>query len=87
MEKGKPSFRLIWGALMSLAYIGIAYLVLFTPMLIRYNENNDRGNDKNLLIRIALGVIMLAYGVMRGYRTYKSTTGSASLMNNNNCDE
>lgn len=64
---------------MSLAYVGIAYLVLFTPVLIRYNEANDRTNDKNLLWRILFGVIMLAYGAMRGYRTYKSATGSLSL--------
>ncbi|MDR1342832.1 MAG: hypothetical protein LBK18_06215 [Prevotellaceae bacterium] len=82
MEKGKPSFRLIWGVFMSLAYVGIAYLVLFTPVLIRYNENNDKENDKNLLIRIIFGVIMLAYGVMRGYRVYKST-GSINLMRDN----
>lgn len=67
---------------MSLAYVGIAYLVLFTPVLIRYNENNDKENDKNLLIRIIFGVIMLAYGVMRGYRVYKST-GSINLMRDN----
>ncbi|MDR0414040.1 MAG: hypothetical protein LBH84_01310 [Prevotellaceae bacterium] len=75
MEKGKLPFRLIWGAFMSLAYVGIAYLVLFTPALIRYNENNDRGNDQNLLIRVVFGVIMLAYGILRGYRTCKSATG------------
>ncbi|MDR0687548.1 MAG: hypothetical protein LBF55_02545 [Prevotellaceae bacterium] len=75
----KPSFRLIWGAFMSLAYVGIAYLVLFTPMLIRYNEYNDKGSDQNLLIRIIFGVIMLAYGIARGYRTYKSAAGSINL--------
>lgn len=68
---------------MSLAYVGIAYLVLFTPVLIRYNENNDKENDKNLLIRIIFGVIMLAYGAMRGYRVYKSAAGSANLMRDN----
>ncbi|MDR2814283.1 MAG: hypothetical protein LBB79_06485 [Prevotellaceae bacterium] len=79
MEKKKPPFRLIWGACMSLAYVGIAYLVLFTPMLIRYNETNDKENDKNLLIRIIFGVIMLAYGIIRGYRTYKSAAGGINL--------
>lgn len=64
---------------MSLAYVGIAYLVLFTPMLIRYNETNDKENDKNLLIRIIFGVIMLAYGIIRGYRTYKSAAGGINL--------
>jgi uncharacterized membrane protein HdeD (DUF308 family) len=78
MEKGKPSFRLIWSVFMSLAYVGIAYLILFTPALIRYNETNDKGNDKNLLIRIIFGVIMLCYGIMRGYRTYKSAAEQAA---------
>ncbi|MDR0712191.1 MAG: hypothetical protein LBF67_07610 [Prevotellaceae bacterium] len=82
MEKKKPSLRLMWGVFMSLAYVGIAYLVLFTPMLIRYNEVNDKENDKNLLIRIIFGVIMLAYGIMRGYRTYKSAAGSLNLRQN-----
>jgi hypothetical protein len=67
---------------MSLAYVGIAYLVLFTPVLIRYNEANDKANDKNLLIRAIFGVIMLAYGIMRGYRTYKSASGSINLRQN-----
>lgn len=82
MEKKKPSFRLIWGVFMSLAYVGIAYLVFFTPVLIRYNEANDRENDKNLLIRIIFGVIMLAYGLARGYRTYKSAAGCINLGQN-----
>lgn len=72
---------------MSLAYIGIAYLVLCTPMLIRYNETNDRGNDENLLIRIIFGVIMLAYGAIRGYRTYKSAAGVIKLKQPDDDDE
>lgn len=69
----------MWGFFMSLAYVGIACMVLFTPLLIRYNETNDQSNDKNLLIRIIFGVIMLLYGVIRGYRTYKSATSSINL--------
>lgn len=57
---------------MVFAYIGIAYLVVFTPVLIRYNDtNNDSSNDQNLIIRLALGATLFIYGIFRGYRLWK----------------
>ncbi|NDW17949.1 hypothetical protein D0T53_03330 [Dysgonomonas sp. 216] len=72
-EDSKISFKLIWGILMVIAYLGIAYLVVFTPMLIRYNaRDNQPTNDENFVLRIVLGIILLAYGLFRGYRIWKT---------------
>lgn len=73
-KDNKPgnSFRIVWGAFMTLAYIGIAYLVLFTPILIRYNATNDPQYDNNKIVRIIFGVVLLLYGIVRGYRTWKT---------------
>ena len=65
-------FRLIWGVLMALAYVGIAYLVVFTPLLIPYNSHNNKASsDEYFIVRIALGVVLFAYGIFRGYRLWK----------------
>jgi len=72
MEDNKPSFKLIWGIFMALAYVGIAYLVVFTPVLIRYNDStNTSANDQNFVVRIILGSILFIYGIFRGYRIWK----------------
>lgn len=72
MSDNKTSFRLIWGIIMVIAYLGIAYLVVFTPVLIRYNDTtNTSTNDENFIARIVLGVILFVYGVFRGYRIWK----------------
>ena len=39
--KTNVSFRTVWGVCMALAYTGIACVVLFTPLLLRYNGAND----------------------------------------------
>lgn len=69
----KDSFKLIWSIVMSLVYLGIAYLVVFTPVLIPYSlrGHNTSANDENFFIRIFLGVILLIYGIYRGYRVIK----------------
>lgn len=67
----KFGLRFVWGLFMVFAYIGIAYLVFFTPVLLRYNAENDPANDQNLVARIFLGSVLLVYGVFRGYRFYK----------------
>jgi hypothetical protein len=67
----KIPFRIIWGGLMSLVYIGIAYLAVFTPVLIRYNDTNDPANDQHLVVRLLFGIVVLFYGLVRGYRIYK----------------
>lgn len=57
---------------MVIAYLGIAYLVVFTPVLIRYNDTtNTSANDENFIARIVLGIILFVYGVFRGYRIWK----------------
>lgn len=72
MEDNKSSFKLVWGILMVIAYIGIAYLVVFTPVLIRYNDTtNTSDNDHNFVIRIILGIVLFAYGIFRGYRIWR----------------
>ena len=67
------NFRFIWGVFMAIAYIGIAYLVTFTPLLIRYNAagGTNPANDENFIVRIVLGVVLFAYGIFRGYRIWK----------------
>jgi hypothetical protein len=67
----KIPFRIVWGGLMTLAYIGIAYLALFTPVLIPYNDTNDSATDQHLLMRCLFGVVVFVYGLVRGYRTYR----------------
>lgn len=70
--ENKFNFRFIWAVFMVLAYVGVSYLVLFTPVLIRYNaETNTSANDQNLVIRIILGIVLFVYGIFRGYRLWK----------------
>lgn len=71
MSKDKTEFRTLWGIFMSLVYIGIAYLILFTPLLIRYNETNNPDYDNNATLRIIFAIILCSYGIIRGYRTWK----------------
>lgn len=72
MSEKKTNFRLIWGIIMVIAYLGIAYLVVFTPVLIRYNSDaNTSANDENFIVRITLGIILFVYGLFRGYRIWK----------------
>ncbi|GHT82654.1 hypothetical protein FACS189467_8030 [Bacteroidia bacterium] len=56
---------------MALTYVGIAYLAVFTPVLIRYNETNDSATDQHLLVRWLFGITVFVYGLVRGHRTYK----------------
>lgn len=71
-NKNSSSFKFAWGIFMVIAYLGIAYLVVFTPVLIRYNATtNTSENDENIVVRIVLGIILLVYGLFRGYRIWK----------------
>lgn len=73
MKKNMLSFKLLWSALMVVAYLGISYLVMFTPLLIRYNStNNNPADDQNKLVRIILAIVLFVYGILRGYRLWKS---------------
>lgn len=58
----KKGFKLIWGLMMIVIYLSVAYLLVFTPLF--------RGNIP-IGIRIAFGVIFAAYGILRGYRLWK----------------
>jgi len=69
--KTNVSFRTVWGVCMALAYTGIACVVLFTPLLLRYNgANGPQLPDENAALRIVLGIVFLVYGLMRGYSTW-----------------
>lgn len=69
--KTNVPFRTIWGICMALAYTGIACVVLFTPLLLRYNGTNDpQLPDENATLRIIFGIVFLVYGLMRGYSTW-----------------
>jgi hypothetical protein len=70
----KFNFKILWGAVMTVTYIGISYLVIFTPYLIPYNRarGTDPSNDENIIVRLILGIILFIYGIFRGYRIYKS---------------
>lgn len=66
------NFRFIWGVFMVIVYLGVAYLVVFTPLLIRYNaRDNNPENDEYFIVRIALGLLLFIYGLFRGYRMWK----------------
>lgn len=68
----KINFRFIWATFMVFAYVGISYLVVFTPILIRYNDSNSTSaKDENFLMRILLGLVLFIYGIFRGYRLWK----------------
>ena len=56
------SFKLIWGIMMVVIYLSVAYLLVFTPL---FRSNISMG------IRIAFGIIFTAYGILRGYRLWK----------------
>jgi len=74
MKKDNSSFKFAFGIFMVIAYLGIAYLVVFTPVLIRYNSDdiyNTSNNDENFVARIILGTVLLIYGIFRGYRMWK----------------
>lgn len=58
----KKGFKLIWGIMMVIIYVSVAYLLVFTPLF--------RGNIPTG-IRIAFGLIFATYGTLRGYRLWK----------------
>lgn len=58
----KTDSRVFWGIFMTIAYIGIAYMLVFTTLF----ENIDHS------VRVFLAVILFLYGIFRGYRTIRS---------------
>ena len=72
-EKRKISFKHLWNIVMFVIYIGIGYLVLFTPLLLPYNyRDNNPEEDEFAVPRIILGIGIFAYGFFRGYNIWKS---------------
>lgn len=71
-EKDKSSYKMIWSILMFFIYMAIAYFVLFTPILLPYNyQDNLPENDSFAIVRYILGIAIFAYGIFRGYRVIK----------------
>jgi hypothetical protein len=60
MEQKKIPFQLVWGCVMASVFFIMACLALFTPMLQMYS----------LTVRIIFGVVLMAYGLMRGHQMY-----------------
>lgn len=73
--KGNEKFSLkdFWSLFMSLAYMAIGCLVIFTPYLLPYNfQDNLPENDQFKIVRYILGIAMFLYGFYRGFKTIKS---------------
>ncbi|MEN9918937.1 MAG: hypothetical protein RL662_1373 [Bacteroidota bacterium] len=71
-DTNKYSFKTIWSIFMAIAYIAIAYLVAFTPYMLRYNfRDNLKENDDFIIIRIFIAIIALLYASFRVYRIIK----------------
>lgn len=63
MEQKKSIFRLVWGVLMVVVYLGMAYLLVFTSL---FKETMPS------TLRLIFGALFTLYGVYRGYRVWKS---------------
>lgn len=61
-KQNKKSFRFLWSLLMIFIYMGISYMLVFTPIF-------EGSIDKN--IRIGMAVLLTVYGIFRGYRLWK----------------
>lgn len=71
MKSTRGQFSVIWGVVMSLVFIGVAYLIYFTPYLLKYNAINDPEQDQFIVLRTILAIVFFLYGIARGYRTYR----------------
>lgn len=71
-NKKGSTFKLIWNTVMFFIYLAIAYLIMFTPMLLPKNYRaNDPDTDDFLVPRIVLGLGVTIYALFRGYRVLK----------------
>lgn len=57
-QKTPLSFRLIWGILMVIIYVGMFYMLVFTQLFAQYAP----------VIRYLFGCVFLAYGLFRGWK-------------------
>ncbi|PXV68880.1 hypothetical protein CLV62_101146 [Dysgonomonas alginatilytica] len=70
-KKNGITFKFIWNIIMFVIYLGIAYLIAFTPMLLPYNYRANDSHDDFVIPRIVLGVGVAVYALFRGYRLLK----------------
>lgn len=62
-ESKKPGkMALVFGIIMVVIYLGMAYLLLFTPLFDTFSP----------IARYILAAVFLVYGIFRGYRQYKN---------------
>jgi len=59
--KKNLSFRLIWGILMVVIYLGMSYLLVFTNLFTQFS----------LTLRIIFGIVFLLYGIFRGWKIWQ----------------
>ena len=53
--------KLIWGIFMTVIYLGMAVLLIFSNLFINIDK----------IYRILFGVALFLYGIARGYRVWK----------------
>lgn len=56
------TFALVTGTIMTVIYLGMAFLLLFTTLFIGKVPE---------WVRYMMGVVFVVYGIFRGYRVYK----------------
>lgn len=56
------TFALVTGIIMTVIYLGMAFLLLFTTLFIGKVPE---------WVRYMMGVVFVVYGIFRGYRVYK----------------
>ncbi len=60
-EKGKPTgMNIVFGVIMIAIYLGMAYLLLFTPFFANLYD----------VVRYVMGGVFVVYGIFRGYRLF-----------------
>ncbi len=65
-KKSKFSFKLVWGIVMVCFYLGIAYLLVFSPL---FKEHSTIPKS----VCIAIAILFSVYGLYRGYRLWKNS--------------
>lgn len=67
MEKrdSKFSFKMVWGIIMVCVYLGMAYLIVFSPL---FNELSPISKT----VRVVIAILFSIYGLYRGYRLWKN---------------
>lgn len=63
-DNKKVSFKFVWGLVMVVTYLLIAYLLVFSTVFIERSTLPE-------VVRIILAIIFAVYGTFRGYRLWK----------------